>query len=80
MFLRRSLSIFAVTAAITSVTEFKNHQLPLARIKKIMKSDEDVKVQIFRSSQTLNFQIHQRNLLEFVSHLELIRQLVIERV
>lgn len=24
--------------------EFKNHQLPLARIKKIMKSDEDVKV------------------------------------
>jgi hypothetical protein len=25
-------------------TEFRNHQLPLARIKKIMKSDEDVKV------------------------------------
>lgn len=23
---------------------FKNHQLPLARIKKIMKSDEDVRV------------------------------------
>ncbi|CAM6116721.1 unnamed protein product [Calypogeia fissa] len=26
------------------VNEFKNHQLPLARIKKIMKSDEDVKM------------------------------------
>ena len=26
------------------VDEFKNHQLPLARIKKIMKSDEDVRV------------------------------------
>jgi nuclear transcription factor Y gamma len=25
---------------------FKNHQLPLARIKKIMKSDEDVRVSI----------------------------------
>lgn len=24
---------------------FKNHQLPLARIKKIMKSDEDVRVE-----------------------------------
>jgi nuclear transcription factor Y gamma len=23
---------------------FKNHQLPLARVKKIMKSDEDVRV------------------------------------
>ena len=26
------------------VNLFKNHQLPLARIKKIMKSDEDVRV------------------------------------
>ncbi|KAJ8554016.1 hypothetical protein K7X08_024694 [Anisodus acutangulus] len=26
------------------VTDFKNHQLPLARIKKIMKSDEDVRM------------------------------------
>lgn len=26
---------------------FKNHQLPLARIKKIMKSDEDVRVIYF---------------------------------
>lgn len=25
---------------------FKNHQLPLARVKKIMKSDEDVRVKI----------------------------------
>lgn len=25
-------------------TEFKNHQLPLARVKKIMKTDEDVKM------------------------------------
>ena len=24
--------------------DFKNHQLPLARIKKVMKADEDVKV------------------------------------
>lgn len=29
---------------VCAFTEFKNHQLPLARIKKIMKSDEDVKV------------------------------------
>ncbi|KAG0566613.1 hypothetical protein KC19_7G077600 [Ceratodon purpureus] len=29
---------------MTHLTEFKNHQLPLARIKKIMKSDEDVKM------------------------------------
>lgn len=27
-----------------NVDLFKNHQLPLARIKKIMKSDEDVRV------------------------------------
>jgi hypothetical protein len=27
-----------------NVELFKNHQLPLARIKKIMKSDEDVRV------------------------------------
>lgn len=27
-----------------NVDEFKNHNLPLARIKKIMKSDEDVRV------------------------------------
>lgn len=26
---------------------FKNHMLPLARIKKIMKSDEDVKVEAY---------------------------------
>ncbi|KAM7253800.1 hypothetical protein ACFE04_026908 [Oxalis oulophora] len=29
---------------IEHVTEFKNHQLPLARIKKIMKADEDVRM------------------------------------
>ena len=29
-----------------NVDLFKNHQLPLARIKKIMKSDEDVRVLI----------------------------------
>ena len=29
--------------------QFKNHQLPLARVKKIMKSDEDVKVGIWLS-------------------------------
>ncbi|KAH7292298.1 hypothetical protein KP509_29G060900 [Ceratopteris richardii] len=29
---------------IEQVTDFKNHQLPLARIKKIMKADEDVKM------------------------------------
>ncbi|KAH9544293.1 hypothetical protein CY35_13G111200 [Sphagnum magellanicum] len=29
---------------IEQVNEFRNHQLPLARIKKIMKSDEDVKM------------------------------------
>ncbi|GAX82311.1 hypothetical protein CEUSTIGMA_g9740.t1 [Chlamydomonas eustigma] len=28
----------------TEASEFKNHQLPLARIKKIMKSDEDVRM------------------------------------
>ena len=27
-----------------NIDEFKNHSLPLARIKKIMKSDEDVRV------------------------------------
>lgn len=31
-------------AEIEQVTDFKNHQLPLARIKKIMKADEDVKM------------------------------------
>lgn len=30
-----------------NVELFKNHQLPLARIKKIMKSDEDVRVNLF---------------------------------
>ncbi len=30
----------------SACTEFRNHQLPLARIKKIMKSDEDVKVNL----------------------------------
>ncbi|CAM8922111.1 unnamed protein product [Rhodiola kirilowii] len=29
---------------IEQVTDFKNHQLPLARIKKIMKADEDVRM------------------------------------
>lgn len=29
-----------------NVDLFKNHQLPLARIKKIMKSDEDVRVNL----------------------------------
>ncbi|XP_058194463.1 nuclear transcription factor Y subunit C-1-like [Rhododendron vialii] len=29
---------------IESATDFKNHQLPLARIKKIMKADEDVRM------------------------------------
>jgi hypothetical protein len=29
----------------TTVSDFKNHPLPLARIKKVMKTDEDVKVQ-----------------------------------
>lgn len=32
---------------------FKNHQLPLARIKKIMKSDEDVRV-IYESMQMIS--------------------------
>jgi len=31
-------------AEIEAVTDFKNHELPLARIKKIMKSDEDVRM------------------------------------
>ena len=31
-------------AEIESGSDFKNHQLPLARIKKIMKSDEDVRM------------------------------------
>lgn len=31
-----------------NVELFKNHQLPLARIKKIMKSDEDVRVPLFK--------------------------------
>ena len=29
---------------IEQVNDFKNHQLPLARIKKIMKADEDVRM------------------------------------
>ena len=29
---------------VESATDFKNHQLPLARIKKIMKTDEDVRM------------------------------------
>lgn len=29
---------------IEETSDFKNHQLPLARIKKIMKTDEDIKV------------------------------------
>jgi hypothetical protein len=35
---------------IEQVNDFKNHQLPLARIKKIMKADEDVRVRINRFS------------------------------
>jgi hypothetical protein len=43
------LSPFSASSCLCSYfpalcTEFRNHQLPLARIKKIMKSDEDVKV------------------------------------
>lgn len=30
-----------------NIDEFKNHCLPLARIKKIMKSDEDVRVTFY---------------------------------
>ena len=33
-----------IQAMPKNVDEFKNHNLPLARIKKIMKSDEDVRV------------------------------------
>jgi nuclear transcription factor Y gamma len=33
----------------TKPESFKTHQLPLARIKKIMKSDEDVKVAASKS-------------------------------
>jgi hypothetical protein len=48
-----------IDALPTKPEAFKAHQLPLARIKKIMKSDEDVKVASFkpddlcRSSNTL---------------------------
>ncbi|KAL9314001.1 hypothetical protein ACSQ67_019453 [Phaseolus vulgaris] len=34
----------AGSAEIEHVNDFKNHQLPLARIKKIMKADEDVRM------------------------------------
>eukprot|EP00736_Rhodelphis_marinus_P001775 Rmarinus@m.16722 len=37
----------------TATTDFRNHQLPLARIKKIMKSDEDVKVLISQEAPVL---------------------------
>jgi nuclear transcription factor Y gamma len=30
--------------------DFKNHQLPLARIKKVMKTDDDVKQMVFTQS------------------------------
>ncbi|KAJ1387453.1 hypothetical protein SESBI_39975 [Sesbania bispinosa] len=33
-----------VSSEIEKVTDFKNHSLPLARIKKIMKADEDVRM------------------------------------
>lgn len=33
-----------IILAIEDPEVFKNHQLPLARVKKIMKSDEDVRV------------------------------------
>jgi histone H3/H4 len=43
---KQQLQIFwqTQTAEMEQVNDFKNHQLPLARIKKIMKSDEDVKM------------------------------------
>jgi hypothetical protein len=42
--LSKSMSYLVLFSLISS--DFKTHQLPLARIKKIMKSDEDVKVGI----------------------------------
>lgn len=41
-----TLYLSVLTYAFTYPPDFKTHQLPLARIKKIMKSDEDVKVGI----------------------------------
>lgn len=36
-----------LAAAEAFESDFKNHPLPLARIKKVMKTDQDVKVYIF---------------------------------
>mmetsp|Transcript_5316 Transcript_5316/g.33355 ORF Transcript_5316/g.33355 Transcript_5316/m.33355 type:complete len:229 (-) Transcript_5316:983-1669(-) len=43
---RQQLQMFWQQQAqeVETATDFKNHQLPLARIKKIMKSDEDVRM------------------------------------
>lgn len=43
---QQQLSMFwtGQLSEIEAVTDFKNHQLPLARIKKIMKADEDVRM------------------------------------
>ncbi|KAJ8554018.1 hypothetical protein K7X08_024696 [Anisodus acutangulus] len=45
-FLQQQLEMFwnYQRQEMEGVTDFKNHQLPLARIKKIMKSDEDVRM------------------------------------
>lgn len=44
--LRATLNSFWVAQAneLQTITDFKTHNLPLARIKKIMKSDEDVRM------------------------------------
>jgi hypothetical protein len=44
--LRATLDAFWLSQAneLESITDFKTHNLPLARIKKIMKSDEDVRM------------------------------------
>ena len=45
-----SVSIFIFLILIESIDEFKDQKLPLARIKKIMKSDEDVRVNFYLHS------------------------------
>ena len=42
---------FEIAAETKNETNFKSYQLPLARIKKIMKADKDVKV----NNQTMSF-------------------------
>lgn len=49
-----------------NVDLFKNHQLPLARIKKIMKSDEDVRVN--QSPSRWYLQKHQSSLQRLAKH------------